>query len=174
MKRIAIDMDEVIADFIPKHLALFNQEYNENITVEDLKGKKLRDLRPQLKEEIMNYLTEPTFFRDLAVMKDSQEVIKELSQYYEIFITTAAMEFPTSFTAKYEWLKEHFSFLNDMNFVFCGDKSIINADYLIDDNVRHFKRFSGQGILFTSPHNINETEYVRVNDWKEVRNYFLK
>ena len=88
----------------------------------------------------MHYLTEPTFFRDLAVMKDSQEVIKELSEYYEIFITTAAMEFPTSFTAKYEWLKEHFSFLNDMNFVFCGDKSIINADYLIDDNVRHFKR----------------------------------
>ncbi|KRF09905.1 5' nucleotidase, NT5C type [Paenibacillus sp. Soil787] len=174
MKRIAIDMDEVIADFIPKQLALFNREYNENITVEDLKGKKLRELRPQLKEEIMNYLTEPNFFRDLAVMKDSQEVIKELGEHYEIFITTAAMEFPTSFTAKYEWLKEHFSFLNDMNFVFCGDKSVINANYLIDDNVRHFKRFPGQGILFTSPHNIKETGYVRVNNWQEVRNYFLK
>ncbi|MFY4777404.1 5' nucleotidase, NT5C type [Metabacillus sp. RGM 3146] len=174
MKRIAIDMDEVIADFIPKHIALFNREYNENITVEDLKGKKLRELRPKLKEEIMNYLTEPAFFRDLAVIKDSQEVIKELSEHYEIFITTAAMEYPTSFTAKYEWLKEHFSFLNDMNFVFCGDKSIIHADYLIDDNIRHFKRFSGQGILFTSPHNMNETGYVRVNNWQEARNYFLK
>lgn len=174
MKRIAIDMDEVIADFNPKHLRLFNRDYNENITIEDLKGTRLRELRPHLKEEIMNYLTDPTFFRDLTVMKDSQEVIRELSEYYEIFITTAAMEFPTSFTAKYEWLKEHFSFLNDMNFVFCGDKSIIRADYLIDDNVRHFKRFSGQGILFTSPHNINETGYVRVNNWKEVRNYFLK
>ena len=173
MKRIAIDMDEVIADFIPKHLALFNRDHNENITVEDLKGKKLRELRPQLKEEIMNYLTEPTFFRDLAVVKDSQEIIRELSEHYEIFIATAAMEFPTSFTAKYEWLKEHFSFLNDRNFVFCGDKSIINADYLIDDNVRFLKRFLGQGILFTSPHNIRETDFVRVNNWKEVKNYFI-
>ncbi|MBE6184047.1 hypothetical protein G4D61_02195 [Bacillus ginsengihumi] len=84
MKRIAIDMDEVIADFIPKHLALFNRDYNENISIEDLKGKKLRDLRPHLQDEVTNYLLDPSFFRDLAVMKDSQDVIKELSQYYEI------------------------------------------------------------------------------------------
>jgi 5'(3')-deoxyribonucleotidase len=174
MKRIAIDMDEVIVDFIPKHLKLFNQHYNENISVEQLKGTRLRLLRPDLKDEILNFLNDPSFFRDLEVMKDSQDVIRKLSEHYEIFITTAAMEFPTSFTAKYEWLKEHFSFLNEMNFVFCGDKSIINADYLIDDNVRHFERFSGQGILYTSPHNMNETGYVRVNNWQEVKNYFLK
>lgn len=174
MRRIAIDMDEVIADFIPKHLALFNQKYNENIALEDLRGKKLKELRPELEAEITNFIKEPNYFRDLDVIKDSQAVIEELNQYYEIFITTAAMEFPTSFTAKYDWLKEHFSFLNDMNFVFCGDKSIINADYLIDDNIRHFKRFSGQGILFTAPHNIHETRYVRVNNWKEARDYFIK
>jgi len=57
--------------------------------------------------------------------------------------------------------------------VFCGNKSIINADYLIDDHVRNIKQFSGQGILFTAPHNINETGYVRVNNWQEVKNYFL-
>ncbi len=173
MKRIAIDMDEVIADFIPKQLALFNRDYNDNITLEDLRGKKLRELRPHLEKEIMNYFEDPSFFRDLQVMEDSQQVIRELSERYEIFITTAAMEVPASFTAKYEWLKEHFGFLNDMNFVFCGDKSIIHADYLIDDNARHFKRFCGQGILFTAPHNIHETGYVRVNNWKEVRDYFL-
>lgn len=174
MKRIAIDMDEVIADFNLKHLRLFNHDYNENITTEDLGGTRLRELRPHLKNEIIYYLHDPAFFRDLEVMKDSQEVIKELSKHYEIFITTAAMEFPTSFTAKYEWLKEHFGFLNEMNFVFCGNKSIIHADFLIDDNVRHFERFFGQGILFTAPHNLNETGHVRVNNWQEVKSYFLK
>ncbi|KQL52243.1 5'-3'-deoxyribonucleotidase [Heyndrickxia shackletonii] len=173
MKRIAIDMDEVMADFIPKQLKIYNRDYNENLTIDDLKGKKLRELRPHIKEELRKYFLDPTFFRDLEVMKDSQEVIKELSKSYEIFITTAAMEVPASFTAKYEWLKEHFGFLNDMNFVFCGDKSIIHADYLIDDNARHFNRFMGQGILFTAPHNINVTGYVRVNNWQDVRKYFL-
>ncbi|WP_338021727.1 5' nucleotidase, NT5C type [Bacillus pakistanensis] len=35
--------------------------------------------------------------------------------------------------------------------MFCGDKSIILADYLINDNVKNFKRFNGKGILFTAP-----------------------
>jgi 5'(3')-deoxyribonucleotidase len=47
-------------------------------------------------------------------------------------------------------------------------------DYLVDDHVRHFQRFTGQGILFASPHHIHETEYVRVNNWLEVKRYFLK
>jgi 5'(3')-deoxyribonucleotidase len=41
MKRIAIDMDEVIADFITKHLSLFNTHYKENLTYEDLRGTRL-------------------------------------------------------------------------------------------------------------------------------------
>ncbi|MFB5192539.1 5' nucleotidase, NT5C type [Alicyclobacillus fastidiosus] len=174
MKRIAIDMDEVIADIVDKHLELYNRDFQDNVTLIDMHGKKLRDLRPHLIHEIQSYLAQPGFFRDLKVIEGSQEVIQELSEHYEIFITTAAMEVPSSFTAKYEWLKQHFPFLSDMNFVFCGDKSIIRADYLIDDNARHFTRFTGQGILFSAPHNMHETGYVRVNNWIEVRNYFMK
>ncbi|MBB6453276.1 5'(3')-deoxyribonucleotidase [Salirhabdus euzebyi] len=173
MKRIAIDMDEVMADFTTKHLTLYNRDFGEALTKEDLLGTRLWTLRPDLAKKLFEYVYDPTFFQDLDVMEGSQEVIKELSEHYEIFIATAAMEVPTSFAAKYKWLKEHFPFLSDMNFVFCGNKSIINADYLIDDNVKNFKDFSGQGILFTSEHNINETGYVRVNNWHEVRDYFL-
>lgn len=46
MQRIAIDMDEVIADFNPKHLRVFNRDYNENLTLNDLMGTRLRELRP--------------------------------------------------------------------------------------------------------------------------------
>ncbi len=63
------------------------------------------------------------------------------------------MEVPASFTGKYEWLKEHFDFLSEDNFVFCGNKSIIKADYLIDDSVIQLNRFSGKGILFHSYRN---------------------
>lgn len=172
MKRIAIDMDEVIAEFSSKHIAMFNRKFNENVTVEDLRGKKLRDLRPELTREIFELLLTPDFFRDLKPIEHSQEVIRELSETYEVYIATAAMEVPTSFNAKYEWLKEHFGFLDEMNFVFCGDKSIIRADYLIDDNTRHFKGFQGEGLLFTANHNLNETGYVRLNGWLEVRDFF--
>ncbi|WP_232238821.1 5' nucleotidase, NT5C type [Paenibacillus forsythiae] len=169
---IAIDMDEVIADFNTKHLSVFNRDYGENVTTEDLKSGRLAELRPHLATEILNYLHDPLFFRDLDVMKDSREVIRSLSERFDIYITTAAMEVPSSFTAKYEWLREHFDFLSDMNFVFCGNKSIIRADYLIDDNARHFERFCGQGILFTAPHNLGVTGYDRVSSWLEAAEYF--
>lgn len=172
--RIAIDMDEVIADAMSKYLRVYNERFNESLTAADLQGIKLRLLRPERKDDIHQIFMTNDFFRDLEVMPHSQEVIRELSESYEIYITTAAMEVPASFNAKYAWLKEHFPFLSDMNFVFCGDKSIIRADYLIDDNARHFEKFQGQGLLFTSPHNIHETRYVRVNDWLEVRDFFAK
>lgn len=174
MERIAVDMDDVLADPLSKHLEVFNRRYNENLSVQDLQGTYLTELRPHLQEEIMNILNEPNFFRELKVMEGSQEVLKELSQHYDIFIVTAAMEIPTSFTSKYEWLKEHFGFLNQHNFVFCGDKSIVDADYLIDDNSKHFRRFKGKGILYTSPYNGSVTDYLRVNNWNEIRDYFIK
>ncbi len=63
------------------------------------------------------------------------------------------MEVPRSFNAKYAWLQRHFPFLTPSHYVFCGTKSILRADYLIDDNPRQLRAFSGQGLLFTATHN---------------------
>lgn len=174
MKRIAIDMDDVIADALSALLQSYNTEFGERLTKEDLRQGELADaLPPQRRGCVNDYLNADGYFRQFAVMPDSQQVIAALAERYEIFITTAAMEFPCSFTAKYEWLREHFPFLADSHFVFCGDKSIVQADYLIDDRPRHFEHFVGQGILFTAPHNLAETRYTRVNSWKEVAQLFL-
>jgi 5'(3')-deoxyribonucleotidase len=172
-QRIAIDMDEVVADLVEKHVRCYNRDFHDSVTLADLRGKRLREARPEHAQAIRSYLYDPEFFRDLKVIEDAQAVIHELNAYYEIFITTAAMEFPTSFAAKHAWLQEHFSFISELNFVFCGDKSIVHADYLLDDDVRHFPRFIGQGVLFTAPHNLDESGYVRVNNWREARTYFM-
>jgi len=84
------------------------------------------------------------------------------------------MEVPGSFDAKFRWLREHFSFIPTSNIVFCGDKEIIDADYLIDDRSRHFARFRGTGILFTAPHNADERGYLRANNWNEVLGILMK
>jgi 5'(3')-deoxyribonucleotidase len=170
--RIAIDMDGVIADHLSKHLALYNRDYEDQLTFANLQGKKLREVA-KYGIEVQNYYRDVAFFRDLVVMEGSQSVIRQLQKNYEIFITTAAMEFPSSFQAKYAWLTEHFDFIPKGNIVFCGNKGIIQADYLIDDNSYNFKTFKGKGVLFTSPHNVYETEYARVNNWQEVAEMFL-
>lgn len=172
--RIATDMDEVLADTLTKQLDCYNREHGDTLSKADLEGRHLYEaVRAEHREWVRDHPRTKDFFRDIPVMPRSQEVLRALCERYEIFVTTAAMEFPTSFTAKYEWVREHFPFIPDSHIVFCGDKSIIAADFLIDDNAHHFARFGGQGILFAAAHNRHETRYPRVNDWEEVRQRFL-
>ena len=169
-KRIAIDMDEVMADVMPKFLDIYEYEFGKRLSTEEFWGSKVY-YREEAKF-LRDRLFEKGFFADLPVMPDSQEVVKELMEDYEIFITTAAMEFRSSFEDKYDWLREHFPFIHWRNIVFCGDKSIIQADYMIDDHVFNLKKFSGKGLLYTASHNVMENRFTRVNNWEEVRTFF--
>jgi 5'(3')-deoxyribonucleotidase len=172
--RIGIDMDGVIADALPKHLALYNAEFHARLTLEDLYGRQLRDVvHADHRARLEEYLAAEDFFADLPVIADSVAVIRELIDRYEVFITSAAMDVPMSFDAKFAWLGRHFPFIPSTHIVFCGDKSVIAAEYLIDDEPRHFARFGGEGILFTAPQNRLVTGYRRVDSWADVRRLFL-
>ncbi|HEX3661588.1 MAG TPA: 5'-3'-deoxyribonucleotidase [Acidobacteriaceae bacterium] len=175
MKRVAIDMDEVLADMVAEHLARYNRDHGEAITKADLEGKWLWDIVSiDRHERLEGYLRSEDFFEDLPVIPDSQRVLQQMAQQYEIYIATSAMEFPNSFGPKYRWLRRHFPFLDPRHFVFCGDKSILRADYLIDDQPRHFRTFAGKGILFTAPHNMGASGYTRVDNWQQVGRLFLE
>ncbi|MEC5317653.1 5'-3'-deoxyribonucleotidase [Brenneria populi subsp. brevivirga] len=173
MVRIAVDMDEVIVDTFPALLDWYHEKYNYNISITDCIGKSFIDLfAPEHVETMEELLTDGAFFGALPVMNGAQTALKILSENFEIFLTTAAMEYPNSCEYKFRWLRDNMPFIDPLNIVFCGDKSIIHADYLIDDNVRHFKRFCGQGLLFTSPQNTMIEWTPRVNDWGEVLEFF--
>jgi 5'(3')-deoxyribonucleotidase len=119
-------------------------------------------------------MLDATFFDQLAVMPDCHDVVRDLHSRHDVFIVTAAMDVPCSFDAKYQWLRRHFSFIPPSRIVFCGDKGVIDADYLIDDRSRHFAGFKGRPLLFSAPHNARETGYPRVSSWAEVRDFFAR
>jgi len=174
MQRIAIDMDEVMADTMQHCIDLYNADFDKCLTLEHFRGLSIFDvIEPAHQRHVREYFDSGTFFATIKVMEGSQETIKELTKKYEIFVVSAAMDVPKSFSAKYQWLNQHFPFLPPSHIVFCGDKSIIAADYLIDDNVRNLSSFGGEGIIFTAHHNVKETRFRRVNDWAEVRALFL-
>jgi 5'-nucleotidase len=167
-------MDEVMADTLGKFFSLYNADFQLSLTPQHVHGRYvLETINPEHLERARRYFQQEDFFATIDVMPGSQEVIRALTERYEVFVTTAAMDVPCSFTPKFEWLEQHFPFLPPSHIVFCGDKSIIAADYLIDDSVRHFRRFGGEGILFTAPHNVHETRYRRVDNWEDVRAMFL-
>ena len=173
MLRICVDMDEVMADTLSEHLRRYNEAFDENLETADLWGKGLWDVVADDRQtQLRAFLDADDFFADLSVMPDAPEVMHDLATRFEVFVATQAMTVPSSFGPKYRWLQRHFPFLPPTHFVFCGDKSILRADYLIDDMPRNLLRFEGTGILYSAPHNLAAEAFTRVANWQEVAAYF--
>jgi 5'-nucleotidase len=173
VQRICVDMDEVIADTLFEHLKRYNQTFDEDVTTEDLAGKGLWEIAPLDRQaQLRAFLDAEDFFEDLPLMPDAQAVLMDLAARFDIFIATQAMVVPNSLGPKYRWLQRHFPFIPPAHYVFCGDKSILRADYLIDDQPKNLLRFEGQGLLYTAPHNLTAEGFVRMNNWTEVAQYF--
>jgi len=109
--RIAIDMDETIADSLKEHIRRYNAAFVESIAPAELHGKHIEDLASAERTEAMRrLLREGAFFDCLDLITDAEAVLRELAREYDLFIVSSAMEIPESFTAKYRWLQTCRSF----------------------------------------------------------------
>lgn len=175
MARIAVDMDEVMADTVAEHIRRYNHDFGASLSTDDMDGKWLWEAVPtEHHSHLAAYLDEPDFFGGLPVMPDAQRVLERLSRDHDVYVASAAMEVPMSFAAKFRWMREHFPFIKPSHMVFCGEKSIVRADYLIDDNPRQLRAFVGEGLLFSAPHNRYENGWQRVKDWADVERFFYR
>jgi len=169
-----IDMDEVIADTYRAHISLYNKEFRENLTVEDCIGGEVWQSVPEnRRSRIHRHCHEEGFFRALPPIEGSKEVIKDLTKVYDVFIASAAMQFPNSLIEKHYWLDEHFPFIDWKRRILCGDKHILRGDILIDDRKYNLENFEGRSIMFSSPHNVNTNGFERVNSWQDVAQKLL-
>ncbi len=167
--RIAVDMDEVLADTLGKQLQIYNRHYGTSITADALEGLELADIVPdEHKEWVLQMLHAPGFFADLEPMEGALETMERLCRDHKVYIASAATEFPSSFNDKMAWVARHLPKIPTHRIIFCGDKSIVDVDYLIDDTPGHFDGLRGVGLLFDAPHNRRESGHYRVRGWSEV------
>ncbi|MGR3812384.1 5' nucleotidase, NT5C type [Jiulongibacter sp. NS-SX5] len=169
-QRLIIDMDDVMADTGGAIIDLYNKHFKTSYQKSDLLEQDIwnEELKANYVDELRSKLHEPGFFRNLSVMTGAKEVIKELHEKYDLFVVSAAMEFPNSLKEKSEWLDEHFPYIHWKNRVLCGDKSIIKGDIMIDDHDKNLSVFKGQCLLFHAMHNHKLEWYQRVKSWKDV------
>ncbi|WP_238354595.1 5' nucleotidase, NT5C type [Fulvivirga marina] len=169
-KSIAIDMDHVIADIEYQMIDWYHKKHGVLVEREALKGLPEGAAFPE-REKVRQLLYEPGFFREARVIPGAQEAVVKLWNDFDIYIVSAAMEFPLSLHEKYEWLKEHFPFIGWKNIIFCGDKSVVDTDFMVDDHLKNLNYCKGRGIMYTASHNMAIDYDVRVNDWSEALQY---
>jgi 5'(3')-deoxyribonucleotidase len=59
--------------------------------------------------------------------------------------------------------------------VFCGSKTIIKADIMIDDHFKNLDQFEGETILFNQPHNqlMDAGRHTRVFSWQQIEELLM-
>ncbi len=159
-------MDGVLADVYQQFIAMEEKESGTKINRDGLKGLGEYKAFPNGR----THVNTKGFFRNAPLMPDAVESLHLLHEQFEVFIVSAAMEFPGSLIEKHEWLSEHFPFISWQQIAFCGSKKIIKGDIMIDDHFKNLDNFEGQTILFTQPHNEGQSNrgHTRINNWPEI------
>ncbi|MFD1139654.1 5'(3')-deoxyribonucleotidase [Larkinella insperata] len=172
--RIAIDMDDVLADTVGKFIAIYRRDFDTNALPDVFRENSFHEvLEKDISQRLSDYVHQPGFFADIEVMPGAPEITRALAEKYDLFVTSAAMEFRNSLAEKYDWLDRHFPHIHWKNRVFCGDKSIIRADVMIDDMPYNLVSFQGKGLLFDAPHNQDNELFQRVFSWEEIAKVLL-
>jgi len=167
-------MDEVIADTYGAHIEIYNQEFNAKLSKEACLGTEVWRMVPEAHQEsVRKHATRRGFFRNLKPIEHSIEILSEINGAHELYIASAAMQFPNSLEEKSDWLDEHFPFIPWQNRILCGHKHILKGDVLIDDRSYNLENFDGRSLQFTSPHNVNTNGFERVDTWLDVAKKLL-
>ena len=171
-RQIAIDMDEVLARYTEHVIETLYLECGITLDMEKLQGRFLsQSLDPGIVEIVSSYPYRKGFFRNLRVIPHSQEVLKGLMDHFNIFIVSACLQHPNSLMDKLLWLNENFPFIPNQQIIFCGEKSFLGTDFLIDDHPKHLESFKGTPLLFSAFHNTGEKRFRRFDNWLQIDSY---
>lgn len=163
-------MDGVLADVYSQFIGYHERESGIRLEIDRLDGLTEFEAFPNGRRHVNT----KGFFRTVPLVPGSRDVLERLNRQYEVFVVSAALEFPTSLDDKREWLNEHFPFITWRQIVFCGSKEIVRADLIIDDHLKNLDKFEGDTFLFSQPHNRRiQTMHRRVDSWEEIASILL-
>ena len=180
MKKIMVDMDDVICD--GGFLSLVNQFLGTNYQKGDIKTYYIQDLIPKEKyPEWTEFFNTKNVYKFCQMLPDTYEVLEKLSKKYDIYIATAYIfrdnegYSANNLKNEFEYLYENLPFISPDNYIFTTNKEIINCDIKIDDKLSNLAGKAETKLLFTAYHNteipqeeLEKQGVLRVNSWKEI------
>lgn len=185
---ILVDMDEVLADLLGPWLNMYNQDYDDNLTQDQILNWNIFSFtKPECGKKFYNYLKTPGMFRHLPVRPYAKEMIQGfIDNDFRVLIVSDS---PSGYAYcdyiednqkicnpaddKRKWLAEHFPMIPSENIVFTSQKWFIKGDVLIDDKPSTYLEFlerNRNAILVDQPFNRDVMTDYRAYDLKEALN----
>ena len=194
---IAVDVDEVLAQFAESFVEFSNQRWGTRLSPEDwdehwsrLWGTEHRETDKRAQD-----IYRSDTFRRARRVDTAEEALRKLSSNYRLVVVTSRHRAVSKDTL--DWLEEHFGALfEEVHFAGIWDdleRSMherlkatkteicrqIGADYLIDDAPKHCIAVAGAGInaVLFGDYKWNRNvklmpNMVRAKNWQEVLDYF--
>lgn len=186
-KKIAVDIDEVLAEFIPSYLQFYNLRNGTNFNIQDIFSFNLWESLGIEREEAVKIVFEfygSDFFKRIKPIPFSVEAISKLSEKNHPSIITSRPESVREETI--EWTHKYFpgmfrefhftnQFSNNGAKKNKSDFCIENGySLLIEDNASYANECARRGIdvfLMEQPWNRKtlHPKIVRVRNWNEIQ-----
>lgn len=170
---ILIDIDDTIIDTLGAWINYLNEKYNCTVTKEDVKCWDMSKTYTTLtKEQIYEPFSIADFWKTVKPKQRAAEYIKKLiDDGYRIYLCTSTHF--ANMQAKYEYaIQKYFPYIDWKDIILTEHKTLVKADYRIDDNSSYLIDGSGCKLLMAAPHNKNIAFDVfgmlRVNNWEEI------
>lgn len=192
---IALDIDDVLADYAAGFVKFSNNQWGTNLTVEDY-DEHWADVWKVEVEEVRcraDIIHSERLVRDLTHKSEARPVLDRLSKRYNLVVVTARRIQNKADTLA--WLQLYYPMLSEEVVTFAGfydsidDSSVLKtkgdiiaslgATYMIDDQPKHCISAIEHGIqpLMFGDYTWNRAanlpaEVIRVADWNDVEKYF--
>lgn len=176
-KRLATDVDDVLAKFSPKVIDLVNQKLNLELRLQDKMEFDLSDSfnLPILDDIWKEEVERGGFVRDLEPYQGAKQAIKTLDDYgIEVYALTSAPLLKNWHYERSLWLIEHMN-IPFKRHIQTAAKYTVQCDFFVDDKLEnlynHAQRWPNTThIIMDQPWNqvCSNKKFVRAHDWSEI------
>lgn len=170
---ILVDIDDTIEDLVGAWCTWLNDKHGTTTKPEDITDWDIkRFFRKLTTVQIFAPLLEEEFWETVKPREDARQYLRYLyDQKYNIYLCTSTTY--QNVKMKHEKIvQRYFPFINWRHVIITYRKTMLKADYLIDDGIHNLEGGSYTKILMSAHHNesydAEANGMFRVSNWSEV------